>query len=226
MYRDTTYKEKFAILKDWAPSILDEVKKDLRNDHIRQDYVFAKKYMKGKNPSKITLEDMVEGYLAAIAEEEKGEEIAEFIANRWMLQSGDLYGFFEKELQRINPEFTEIKEIPEAEAKDIINRSVAQFGAPNTYLFAVINSVAFSKDHFDKLKTKATEQRAHEKEEGAKLKEAKDFESLKREFELKLSRQEEKYEKKLEGLQKKYVVDTEALKKQVSALQKKLHANA
>lgn len=145
MYRDTTYKEKFAILKDWVPELMEVAKKDLRNEHLKQDFVFVKKYFPGKSLNKITLEDMIEGYRTAIESEENGEKIAEFISNRWMLQKTEVYNLFETELTRMDPNFVDIQEIPANDAKSLIGKAIEEFGAVDTYLFAVINSVAFSK---------------------------------------------------------------------------------
>lgn len=224
MYRDTTYKEKMAILKEWGPVIFEEIKRDLKNEHIKQDYVFAKKYLGGKPAQRLTLDELVTGYLRAVEEEEQGEKIAEFIANRWMMKSSDVYGLFEKELTRINPEFNEIVELPENEGDKLIEQSVKEFGAAKTYLFAVINSVSFSKKQFEALRKKAEVEKKTEEEALTKLQETASFEQLKKEFESKLVKMEEKYEKRLQGLEKKYVNDTASLKKQIANMSRKLNA--
>lgn len=223
MYKDATYKEKMGNLKEWGPEIIDAIKKDLKTEHVKQDYVFAKKYLGGKPANKITLDELVQGYFEAVEKEESGEKIAEFIANRWMLKAGDVYGFFEQELTRINPEFTEIEELPSAEGDKLIDQASKMFGASKTYLFSVINSVAFSPKQFEKLKEKAQKEKKTQEEELSKLKEFSSFEALKREFEQKLGKLQDKYEQKLQGLEKKYLTDTAALKKQVANLQRKLN---
>lgn len=223
MYRDTTYKDKMIVLKEWGPDIFDAIKKDLKNEHLKQDYVFAKKYLGGKPAQKITLEELVQGYYDAVEKEEQGEKIAEFIANRWMLKASDVYGLFERELTRIQPDFTEIAELPEKTADELIAKSIAEFGAPKTYLFAVINSVAFSQKKFNELRDRAKSDRSKQQEELTKLNEKTSFESLKKEYESNLAKLEEKYEKKLQGLEKKYQNDVSTLKKQISTLSKKLN---
>lgn len=223
MYKDTTYKEKFAILKEWAPTLIDTVKKDLKNEHLKQDYVFARKYLPGKNLSKVSLEDLIQGYSAAILQEEAGEKIAEFIANRWMLHSSELYSYFEQELSKINPDFDAIQEIEEAIGSRILEDSANRFGAVNTYLFSVLNSVAFKKSHFDALLNKARAEHSSRVANEEKAQELKSLEDLRRDFEARVTRLEDKYEKKIDGLQRKYLKDTESLKKQVANLQRKLN---
>lgn len=223
MFKNSTYKEKFTTLKEWAPEIIDAIKKDLKNEHLKQDYVFVKKYLAGKNISKLTLDEMTEGYIKAIEQEEGGEKIAEFMANRWMLQSGDIYGYFEKELTAVNPDFDAIENIDAPVAKKIIGGAVESFGATNTYLFSVINSVAFSKEDFEKLLQDSRKEKITNKENAEKEAEIKSFDDMKRNFEQMLVRIEDKYEKKLEGLQRKYIRDTDMLKKQVANFQRKLN---
>lgn len=222
MYKDSTFKEKFAILKEWNPEIIELVKKDLKNEHLKQDYVFAKKYLPGKNIHKVTADDLIEAYGQAIEKEENGEKIAEFIANRWMLHSAEIYGYFETELAKINPDFDAIEKIEAPVATKLINDSVTQFGALNTYLFSVINSVAFDKADFDKLQKLSRSEKETNKANQEKAAEEKSFEDMVRDFEQRLARIEDKYEKKIDGLQKKYVKDTDMLKKQVATLQRKL----
>lgn len=223
MYKDSSYKEKLIALKEWAPEIVDLIKKDLRNEHLKKDYGFLKKYFPGKAPQKVTPAEMAEAYLTAIEKEESGEAIAEFMANRWMLQSTDVYGFFESELMKVNPDFDRIETLDEAVAEALLNKAQAKFGALTTYLFSVINSVAFSKGQFSKLLEKARKEKTENKASAEKEAEVKSFEDMKRAFEERMLRLEDKYEKKLDGMQKKYHRDTEMLKKQVANLQRKLN---
>lgn len=222
MLKETTYKEKFAELKNWMPSIIETVKKDLKNEHLKQDFLFVKKYFPGKNINKLSTEELVDGYFAAIQAEDNGEDIAEFITNRWLLKNSEIYNYFETELKKINPDFTAIKEIEKTQAKRMSDESAKEFGAEGVYLFSVFNSVAFPADIFKDLNQKADHEaksaKAHAEESLAKL----SVEQMQRSFEQQIARLSDKYEKKLSGLQKKYTQDTEALKKQLSALQRKL----
>jgi hypothetical protein len=222
MYKDTTYKEKIVLLKKWAPVLLDPIKKELKNDHIRQDWGFARKYLAGKNLNKMTLEDLVQAYMTAITTEESGEQIAEFITNRWMLKNTEMYHFFEQRLSQINPNFSEIDQIRNEAASQMVNEAVAHFGAPRTYLFGVLNSVAFSPEIFAQLSQKADEAKLRENEEEEEQAKASTFEELKKNQEREIARLIDKYEKKLAGMQKKYLDDTTSLKKQLATLQRKL----
>ncbi len=222
MYKNATYKEKFADLQEWIPYIIDSVKKDLRNEHLKKDFYFVKKFLASKNIHKVTTDELAEAYQKAIQEEEKGEELAEFITSRWLLKNSDLYGFFEQQLSQINPDFTSLEEISPAQAQALIDASIHQFGAPHTYLFSVLNSVVFPKESFNKLKTKAQQHQEKEVQETQQATEKLTVEQMRKEFEREMGRLTDKYEKKLAGLQKKYVTDVETLKKQVAQLQRRL----
>lgn len=222
MSNESTYKEKCTQLKTWMPQILDTVKKDLKSEHLKNDFKFVKKYFAGKNLNKLTTEDFVEAYPSALENEENAEEVSEFIINRWLLKNTELYDYFEAALTKISPDFTELKEIDAKKSEEIIKGSVALFGSPRTYLFSIMNSVVFSKEVLEKLDKTAKEDLKKEQKDEAELKEKLSFESMKDHYEAQIARLTDKYEKKLAGLQRKYLVDTEGLKKQVVNLQKKL----
>ncbi len=223
MLKDSTYKEKFAMLKEWLPSLIETVKKDLKNDHLRQDTPFCKKYFAGKNFNKLTTEDLVQAYAQAMEESEKAEELAEFISNRWVLKNSELYDFFEQQLSRINPNFTEIKEIDAASAQALVNDAVKTYGAPRTYLFSVLNSVVFPEKVFHELGQRAKDEAIKEEGEMRRSAENTSLENVKQHYEQHIARLTDKYEKKLAGLQKKYTIDIDSLKKQIAHLQRKIN---
>jgi hypothetical protein len=222
MYKNATYKEKFADLQEWIPYLVDAVKKDLRNEHLKKDVYFVKKFLSSKNIHKVTTEELAQAYQKAIQEEEQGEDLAEFITSRWLLKNSELYEFFERQLSAINPDFSNLEELQSGQAQTLIDASVQQFGAPHTYLFSVLNSVVFPKESFQKLKARAQQDQRKQEEETHSVNEQLTQEQLRKNYERELARLEDKYEKKLIGLQKKYVTDVDNLKKQVAQLQRKL----
>lgn len=224
MEKEASYKEKVAELDEWMPSIIETVKKDLKQEHLKQDFVFVKQYFQNKNLSKIELPELANAYRLAIRNHDNGETIAEFIANRWILKKSEMYHYFETELSQIAPNFTEIKELPKDKADALLKSAVEEFGAVNTYVFSVLNSVAFGGEHLGELKVKAKAEEKSQREEKTSLEEHRTIDSLKKNHERELARIIDKYEKKLLGLQRKYVQDVERLKAQVAALHKKLQA--
>ncbi len=223
MLKDATYKEKCLMLKPWMPQILETVKKDLKNEHLKKDFKFVKKYFAGKNINKLTSQDFVDAYLAALQQEENAEEIAEFLTNHWLLKNTELYNLFEEKLSKIAGDFTQLAEIDPIASQDIIEESITRFGAQRTYLFSVMNSVVFPKDIYEKLDVRAKE--AMKKAEHDETIHQKHLASTsqKEHYEQQIARLTDKYEKKLSGMERKYFQDTEALKKQLTSLQKKLN---
>jgi len=223
MYKNASYKEKFADLHEWTPLIIETVKKDLKNDHLKKDIYFAKKFLASKNYQKATTEELAQAYQQAIAEEENGEEIAEFIASRWLLKNSELYQFFEQNLTQIDPNFTDLEELSPTQAQSLIQASTDAFGAPHTYLFSVLNSVVFPQDSFQALRQQAKEKNQQVQEETENFQAQQSLDAMRQGFEREMNRLTDKYEKKLAGLQKKYTVDVDTLKKQVAQLQRKLN---
>lgn len=222
MLKNSTYKEKFALLQEWMPLIIDSIKKDLKNEHLKNDPGFLRVYFPGKNPSKITFEELVDAYTKALAHGENTEQLAEFIANRWLVKHSDIYYYFEQELAKINPEFNEINDIDQHLATGIMEGAIQQFGTISTYLFCVLNSVVFPEEIYNKLGNDASRHAKEKKEAAQGEKEQASMEAAERNSKQELARVVDKYEKKLQGLQKKYFDDMEALKKQIANLQRKL----
>lgn len=155
MLKNMTNKEKLVLLNPWLPSLIYAVKKDLKNDHLKRDIPFTEKYFAGKYLLKLTAEDLVNGYITALGQEENAEKIFEFICNRWLLKNGEIYTFFEYELRRITPDFSDLEELENDKAVPLMEASIANFGAPRTYLFSVLNSVVFPKNIYDQLEARA-----------------------------------------------------------------------
>ena len=222
MYKNATYQEKFNSIKDWMPAIVDVIKRDLKNDHLRNDLYFVKTFFASKNLNKITNDELSEAYLKALASEAKSEEIGDFITSRWLLKNTDLYDLFERRLSKLNPDFTSIEELDLAASQEIAKDAVNAFGATKTYIFAVLNAVVFPEAVFKQLRDQAIKELKSEKTHQETVAEKMSIEKMQQVFERDIARLTDKYEKKLSGMQKKYLVDVESLKKQIATLQKKL----
>jgi hypothetical protein len=220
MLKETTYAEKFVILRDWIGHIVEEIKKDLKNEHLKKDLGFFKTHFAGKSLAKVGVEEMTPVYEQILPGGD--EQLGEFVAARWLLRHTDIYKFFEAELSKIQPEFSELQEIADDKAHSIVNVAVSRYGIVNTYLFCVMNSVVFSEEIYRQMAVKATEAHQHESQEAERNHQAKCVEDLKVNFEMQVSRLKDRYEDKLSGLQKKYLRDVDGLKKEVANLQRKL----
>jgi hypothetical protein len=225
MLKNTTYQQKFAILKPWLPVILETVKKDLRNEHLKKDVSFCRKYLAGKNLNKLAMEDLVSAYMAAIEGNDNAEQLAEFVSNRWLLKHSDVYDYFEHELSVINPDFSAIDEIDLANSQKIVDGAVKKFGAVQTYLFSIMNSVVFPDQVLGSLGKNAADELQQNAAEKIQQNEQQNAQMTKAQYEMQIARLTDKYEKKIQGLQKLYQQDVASLKKQISNLQKKIQQN-
>jgi len=225
MLKETTYKEKFVMLAPWLAAIVDSVKKDLKNEHLKKDLGFVRQYFPGKNYNKLTSEELAAAYAHALANSENGEELAEFISNRWLLKHTDLYHYFEHKLSQINPNFNEIETLDLAAAEKMMEEAITLHGAPRTYLFCVLNSVVFPDEIYKRLNKRALEDIEKVTEQKAAFEEAQSVEKMKQNYEQRIARLTDKYEKKILGLQSMYTKDVESLKKQLANLQRKHHSS-
>lgn len=226
MSKESSYKDKFDRLNPWIGDILDIIKRDLKNDHLKNDWKFFKKNFPGKNLNNITFEDIVEAYSRVLQEDESSEQIGEFIATRWMMKNSEIYSFFEEKLKAIQPNFQELSMIEKEPAFAIMDEAASQFGPLRILVFSVLNSVVFPEEVFQKLEEKTKSHKEVRQAEMVKEAEATSLAAAKDAYELKIARLTDKYEKKLSGLQKKYIQDTDSLKKQLANLRKELTVNA
>lgn len=223
MLKNATNQDKWKLLNEWLPYLTKIIKADLKNDHLKLDPVFAKKFFPGKNINKMTPEELAQGYKQAVQQEQNGDEIVDFMFNRWLLKNSEIYQFFEEFLQRVHPTFTELELLENEVAEPLMEASVSRFGAVPTYMFAVVNSVVFPEKIYVQLRGLA--EKMAPVDASINLDHKDTVAEVRKACEEELARLTDRYEKKLQGLQKKYIVDTDALKKQISMLQRKLHAN-
>jgi hypothetical protein len=222
MLKDTTYSEKMAMLKGWLQTILQDIKKDIKVDHLKKDWNFAKTYFPKKNISKLTISELAEGYAIAVDDKEQGDALGEFIANRWLLKNTDVYDYFARQLHQLSDNFDSLDVLDMEFSKKMMAESSHLFGAQKTYLFSIFNSVVFPDEVYDELRQKAELERNQAAEQEETENELLDWAAKEKAYEQQISRLTNKYEKKLTGIEKKYLKDTETLKKQISTLQKKL----
>lgn len=224
MLKNATYVQKFALLANWLPRIIESVKKDLKQEHLRRNPAFLRQYFDEKNLNKIGTEAMSRAYGAAL--QAGDESVGEYIAARWLLRHSDIYSFFETHLQDIAPNFTELEVLTPEASKMLMERSIAEFGAIPSYLFTILNSVVFEPATLQQLSQNAENELMQKTTEQTERAEAATGEAIVRALELELSRSRDKYEKRIAGLERKYLQDTETLKREVARLQRKLAGHA
>ncbi|HSX26394.1 MAG TPA: hypothetical protein VLE89_05240 [Chlamydiales bacterium] len=204
----------FQSLQPWIFQILNEIKKDIKTEHLGADPVFYKTYFGNRPQNRLTAEEIFAGYEKELV---KGnEELAEWVVNRWVFKHGDLYRHFAERLSDVHPDFSQIKELNEEESEKVLDGASDVFGAVDTFLFSVLNGVVFSEKVIQRLRKEAEAEAAAQK---------KEVETPKVNLEQMVAQHQREVARlhaKIEGVQKKYTTDVEALKKQIRALQKKV----
>jgi hypothetical protein len=220
MIKEVSYQEKFKNISSWMPLMVAEIKKDIKNDHLKNDKAFWKEHFGGKPLSQIGEEQLSSVYLSQVLG--GNESIGEFVANRWVLKHSDLYEYFETFLRGVNPNFDQIESLDDETSDRLINGAVVQFGYSSTYLFSVLNSVVLSSEKLTALATQAKNEADTVADETATFEEVRSLDAMEKKHEREIKRLEDRHGKKMAGLEKKYLKDTEMLKKQIANLQRKL----
>jgi GTP cyclohydrolase I len=153
MIKEESYREKFIRLEPWIDAIFKVIKKEIKNEHLRNTPQLLKKYFYKKFFNKLTNEEIKQAYLKEILE--GNDEVSEWVISRWMYKNINIYQFFSMHLTRINPEFDKIETIPEAVALPLMQSAALQFGPVSVYIFSVFNEVAFSAPIFEALRAEA-----------------------------------------------------------------------
>ena len=224
MTQTVSYQEIFSGLAPWMPQIISCIKKDCKNDHLKTDRAFCRKHLAGKMIHKVGIADLSSAYTEALSE--GNEKVGEFVANRWVLRNAEVYELFETELRKIRPDFDQIDELGAEESEQLIGRSVEVHGPSRTYLFAVLNAVAFPKDKLEDLRAKAEAEREAQAAEQAQVETTQSAEQLIKRHEREIARLTDRYEKRIDGLQRKLLGEVATLKKQIAGLQRRLQEKA
>jgi hypothetical protein len=218
MLKETGYQEKIEWIRPWLVQVIEVVKKDLKQEHLKIDREFCKKYFLGKGYNSVTADQMAPAYAADIAAGNVG--LGEFIASRWLLKNTDVYEFFERKLKPITPDFDQLDMIDEGISTQIMKEAVDLFGAVRTYLFVVLNSVVFPETVIANLRLQAQNYTTQHEKTQEEERIEKNLENMQKKHQREMAALMDKHEKRLVGLQKKYLKDTEMLKEQVRRLQK------
>lgn len=153
MLKEISYKEKFTSIEPWAIFLIKSVKKDLKKEHLRSNPQLVRKYFVRKMVEKLTLEELTEGYLQEV--KEGNEEVGDWITSRWMLKNAEIYHFFAEKLAEINPQFDEIEVLDEKQGWELMREAVGIYGSSLTYVFCILNSVAFNEAIYKELREHA-----------------------------------------------------------------------
>jgi hypothetical protein len=220
MIKDLPLKSKFEYLGPVFSKILQDIKRDVRNEHMKQDREFVQKYFSKSYVEKVSSSEIDKAYFNEIVAQ-NNEKLADWVISKWIMKHAEVYELFVTELSKINQNFEEIELIDVNVAKSIVTKSVDLFGIEDTYIFSLLNSVAFSDEMFEFLKNEVLKNRS--KEDGLELKEKSvDVATLVLQHQQEILKLTDRYEKRLQATVKKYSQDVEGLRKQVGILQKKL----
>ncbi len=219
MMKDSTFADKFTVLSPWMSRLTTSIKGDLKREHLKREPAFVKAHFSTKDVNRIGADELTVVYTKVLSSAD-AEATGELVTNIWLLKHGEIYRYFETELSKLASDFTTLESISDDKGQPIIDGGVREFGAIDTYLFAVLNSVVFTNAIYEKLRKLAEEESAQTTKEPSKS--TTSDEASTKNHEREIARLHEKYEKKLAGLQQKYLHDIDIFKKEVARLRQKL----
>lgn len=220
MVKTISYQEKAEKMEQWIPQILEEIKRDIKREHLRKVPVFAQKFFSGRNIASITTEEIIDVYTPLL---KRGEpQLFDQICYFWQVKHPEIYPFFQAKLRVLSEDVSTITEIDDAFAEKLVQEALKEFGEVNTYLFALFYEVAFSDAIYDKMFQEAKRATDLANSKQNQEEEERNLELLKAQNERLLMRLRDKYEKKLSALEDKYHTDVAVLRKEVASLKASL----
>lgn len=210
-----TWSGRFSLLTPWFSDIIELIKRDCKNEHLRLNPQFVREHFAGLPMHRINLEEMRSVYLRLILA--GNDPLAEFIANRWLFRNMELYGFFEKALSEVSPEFEKIQEIPEDKAETIIQTACERHGPEVVFCFVVINDVVISQEILERLQRQAVESLARRQKESDG-----ESQSVEERLRKEIDRMKDRQEKKIQEMTKKHQQEVHRLFAEINALKAQL----
>jgi hypothetical protein len=158
MIKDLPLKSKFEYLSPVFSNILQDIRRDIRNEHMKQDREFVQKYF-SRSYIESSSSEIEKAYYHEIVAQ-GNEVLADWIVSKWILRHAEVYEFFVSELSKINENFEEIEMIDGNVAKSIVARSVELHGLEDTFIFSLLNSVALADEMMEFLKNEVIKSKA------------------------------------------------------------------
>lgn len=220
MIKDLSLKLKFEFLGPVFGKVLHDIRRDVKQEHLKKDRDFVQRYFGKAHLDKVSAEDILHAYSKEIVQE-GNEDLASWVVSKWILKHAEMYEYFVSELSKVNPRFEEIQLLAMDVSKSMAAQAVDRFTLVDTYIFSVINSVAFPDEIFLHLKDQAQSLNEEQLKKSASS-DPVSVEELVRRHQEEIFKLSDRYEKRLQAVSKKYIQDIDGLKKQLALLQKRL----
>jgi hypothetical protein len=206
-----TWAGRYSLLTPWFFDIINAVKRDCKNEHLRLNPGFVREHFSGMPLHRITLDEMRAVYLRLILG--GNDQLAEFISNRWLFRNMELYNFFEKALSEVLPDFEKISELTQEQAEKLIREASEKFSCEDVFCFVVLNDVVIPQDVFNRLQRQAVEALAKRQKE-AENQGGSPEEKWRQEVE----RLKERQEKKIQEMTKRHQQEVVRLNSEIAKL--------
>jgi hypothetical protein len=146
---EESFQAKIQKLQPWFPLLVGDIKKEIKTELSLQYPKIFQRHFSRMHFVKCTVNDLAGPLLQEVLSGD--ENLGEWLASHWVAKNAKIYEFFAGRLILINPEFDKIDLLDGAVGEALMNDAIKNFGVDKTYIFSVLNSVAFSPSLFSKL---------------------------------------------------------------------------
>ncbi len=154
--KEESFQNKIQRLQPWFDRLVEEIKKDVKTDLRRQFPKVYQKHFSRMHFVKCRPQELAAPLLQEVLEGD--EQLGEWLATRWIVKNDKMFQFFADHLMQVNPEFDKIERLSDEQGSALMQAAIGRYGAQKTFLFSVLNSVAFSPEQFEQLAALAREE--------------------------------------------------------------------
>src|SRR5690348_6020222 len=104
---EDSFQSKIQKLHPWFPLLVEDVKKDVKSDLLRQYPKIYQRHFSRMHFAKASVKELAPPLFQEISE--GNEEFGEWVASCWMAKNSGIYEFFAHRLIQINPDFEKIE---------------------------------------------------------------------------------------------------------------------
>ncbi|MBS3904442.1 MAG: hypothetical protein KGZ39_03860 [Simkania sp.] len=133
---------KFKQLDDLFQLIISDIKKDIKSELVKFDRKLFQKIFSQSYVAKLSSKELADLLHPEI--QTGNPALEDWMIERWVYRHAEIYQFFVERLSVIHPDFETIKEIEKEHATKMVDEAIRRFGALKTYLFSILNGVAFT----------------------------------------------------------------------------------
>ena len=90
MIKDLVLKSKFAFIQEFFGKIIQDIRKDVRQEHLKKDKAFIQKHFAKNSIDKVSAEEIEKAYFTELSIE-GNNDLSNWVISKWILKHAEVY---------------------------------------------------------------------------------------------------------------------------------------